>query len=98
MKMYKLLVSADLYKNKYALLLFNIAFFVIAAILLPIRYEENDDVAMTSILQGVYTFGIPDYHLVCSNALYGYLLKWFYELPVYIEWYALFFSVFMWCQ
>lgn len=94
MKMYKLLVSADLYKNKYALLLFNIAFFVIAAILLPIRYEENDDVAMTSILQGVYTFSIPDYHLVCSNALYGYLLKWFYELPVYIEWYALFFSVF----
>ena len=57
-----------IFKNKSiftlaAILLFNIAFFAIIANLLPIRFEENDDVLMASIANGTY-LGEPDCHLV----------------------------------
>lgn len=74
------------------LLVCNIAFFVLMALLLPMRYEENDDVMMCMIANGTYA-GVPDCHLVYINVIYGALLAWLYSLTTAVEWYTLAFVV-----
>ncbi len=53
--------------NKYGLiallLVVNAAFFALMAWVMPIRFEENDDVMMCMIANGLYS-GSPDAHLV----------------------------------
>lgn len=73
-------------------LMVNIAFVVILASVLPIRYEENDDIMMAMIANGSYS-GVPDYHLVYINVLYGYMLTLLYGWTSAIEWYTLSFMV-----
>ena len=77
---------------KYRLLGANIAFFALMAWLLPLGFEENDDVMMAMIANGSYS-GVPDYHLVYINVLYGMVLAGLYSLTRAIEWYTLSFAV-----
>ena len=81
--------------NKYGLAVFlvllNAAFFAFIAWFMPIRYEQNDDIMMCMIANGLYT-GTPDAHLVYINALYGQLLVWLYTWTHAIEWYTVIFA------
>ena len=82
--------------NRYVLfalvLMANIAFVAILSAVLPIRYEENDDIIMAMIANGSYS-GMPDYHLVYINVLYGFVLTLLYGWTSAIEWYTLSFMV-----
>ena len=60
--------------------------------LLPIGFEENDDVMMCMIANGTYS-GVPDFHLVYINVIYGWVLTLLYRLTTAIEWYTLSFAV-----
>lgn len=74
------------------LLVFNIAFFAVMAVVLPLGFEENDDIMMCMIANGAYT-GTPDCHLVYINVIYGWVLTLLYQLTTAIEWYTLSFAV-----
>ena len=74
------------------LLLFNIAFFAVMAVIMPLTFEENDDIVMAMIANGSYS-GVPDFHLVYINVIYGYVLTLLYGLTQAIEWYTLSFAV-----
>lgn len=78
--------------SKWFVLLFNTAFFILMAWLLPIHYEENDDVVMCMIANGVFS-GNPDGHLVFVNAIYGWILAGLYMITKAVEWYTLSFCV-----
>ncbi len=75
-------------RNYIFLIVLNVLFFTILSWLLPIRYEQNDDVMMCMIANGVYG-GSPDYHLVFINALLGFILKSLYLVTRCVEWYTL---------
>jgi hypothetical protein len=62
------------------------------AAMLPMGFEENDDVMMAMIANGTYS-GVPDCHLVYINVLYGWLLAALYGLTNAVEWYTLCFAV-----
>ena len=66
----------------------NVVFFALAAWLLPMGFEENDDVMMAMIANGTYS-GAPDFHLVYINVLYGAVLAALYRLTTAVEWYTL---------
>ena len=70
-----------------AVLAFNILFFGVMAAVLPMQYEENDDIMMAMIANGTYS-GTPDYHLVYINVIYGFVLAWLYGLNGAVEWYT----------
>ena len=70
----------------------NTLFFVLAAWLLPLGFEENDDVMMAMIANGTYS-GTPDCHLVYINVIYGAMLAALYRLTTAIEWYTLSFAI-----
>jgi len=70
----------------------NIVFFALLAAVLPMGFEENDDVMMAMIANGTYS-GTPDYHLVYINVLYGWVLTVLYTLTTAIEWYTLSFAI-----
>lgn len=74
------------------LLLTNIIFFISAAYLLPIRYEQNDDVMMLLFASGKYS-GTPESHLVFINYLYGLFLKLLYTRNDGLEWYSILFAI-----
>lgn len=76
----------------FFILIVNILFFLLFAYLLPIRYEENDDIIMLLFASGKYS-GIPDPHLVFINYLYGYLISFLYTICKKVEWYTLFFAI-----
>lgn len=70
----------------------NALFFVLAAWLLPLGFEENDDVMMAMIANGSCS-GVPDCHLVYINVIYGAVLAVLYRLTTAVEWYTLSFAV-----
>lgn len=76
---------------KYIVIAANIVFFAVMAWLLPLQYEEKDDIMMCMIANGAYS-GTPDYHLVYINVLYGMVLAGLYSLTTAIEWYTLAFA------
>lgn len=78
--------------NKWFVLLFNAAFFVLLAWILPIHFEENDDATMCMIANGHYS-GTPDGHLVFINAIYGWVIAGLYMIADIVEWYTLSFCV-----
>lgn len=78
--------------NKWFVLLFNTVFFFLMAWILPIHYEENDDVMMCMIANGVFS-GNPDGHLVFINAIYGWILAGLYMITKAVEWYTLSFCL-----
>jgi len=77
---------------KYIVLACNIAFFAVMALVLPLSFEENDDIVMAMIANGSYS-GVPDFHLVYINVIYGYVLTLLYGLTKAVEWYTLSFAV-----
>jgi len=77
---------------KYIVLAANIIFFAVMAFVLPLGFEENDDVMMCMIANGTYS-GVPDYHLVYINVLYGLVLTWLYGITSAVEWYTVSFAV-----
>ena len=77
---------------KYIVLACNIVLFALLAVLLPLGFEENDDVMMCMIANGTYS-GMPDFHLVYINVLYGFVLAGLYSLTKTVEWYTLSFAV-----
>ena len=80
-------------RDKFLLLLFfNTLFFSFLAYILPLRFEENDDVIMCLISSGIYS-GVPDAHLVYANYLYGWFLNLFYSVFPGIEWYTISFCI-----
>lgn len=89
-------VIQKILSNRYALfalvLMANIAYVALLASVLPIRYEENDDIMMAMIANGSYS-GEPDYHLVYINVIYGYVLTLLYGWTSAVEWYTLSFMV-----
>lgn len=74
------------------LLFFNAAVFIAAALLLPVMFEDNDDVTMAWIASGIYS-GMPDCHVVFINAIWGQLLAWLYSWLPAVEWYSVLFAV-----
>lgn len=66
-------------------------FFALMAALLPIQFEENDDIVMAMIANGTYS-GSPDGHLVYINVIYGAVLAFLYGLTRAVEWYTLAFA------
>ena len=70
----------------------NIIFFAVMAMVLPLGFEENDDVMMCMIANGTYS-GVPDFHLVYINVLYGCVLTWLYGLTSAVEWYTVSFAI-----
>lgn len=79
--------------NKWLILLFNTAIFVVMAFLLPIHFEECDDASMCMIVNGKYS-GTPDGRLVYINAAYGWAIAGLYMLADAVEWYTFSFCVF----
>lgn len=73
-------------------LLFSVLYFVSLSLILPIRFEENDDVIMLLFASGQYT-GNPEFRLVFINSVYGLFLKALYSFTNKIEWYSLSFSI-----
>lgn len=78
--------------NKWLIVAVNIVFFALLAAVLPMGFEENDDVMMAMIANGTYS-GTPDCHLVYINVIYGYALTLLYGLTTAVEWYTLSFAV-----
>lgn len=72
--------------------IFTSVFFIIAAYLLPIRFEENDDVVMLLLASGNIT-GTPEFFLVFINAIYGFLVSSLYKIFPFVEWYTVLFSL-----
>jgi hypothetical protein len=70
----------------------NIVFFTLFAYLLPIRYEENDDIVMLLFASGKYT-GVPEAHLVFINYIYGFFVSFLYTITSKVEWYTLIFTI-----
>jgi len=86
-------IRQHIVEHKFLSLLFaNCLFFIIAACLLPIRFEENDDVIMLLFASGKYT-GTPEAHLVFINYIYGHVLKFLYSESPEIEWYSVLFAL-----
>lgn len=77
---------------KYIILGVNIAFFALMAAVLPMQFEENDDIVMAMIANGTYS-GSPDCHLVYINVIYGAVLAFLYGLTKAVEWYTFSFAV-----
>lgn len=77
---------------KYIVLACNVVLFAVMAIFLPLSFEENDDIMMAMIANGSYS-GVPDYHLVYINVIYGWFLTLLYGWTTAIEWYTLAFAV-----
>ena len=61
------------------------------ATVLPLQFEENDDVVMAMIANGTYS-GSPDCHLVYINVIYGAVLAFLYGITKAVEWYTLAFA------
>lgn len=76
---------------KYIIVACNIVFFAVLALVLPMGFEENDDVMMAMIANGSYS-GSPDFHLVYINVLYGFVLTLLYGITTAVEWYTVAFA------
>ncbi len=69
--------------------LLNAIFLILVLLFCDMKYEVSDDYVMDAILSGAYGTGY-DEHLLFSNILLGYFLKFFYELIPVVSWYFVF--------
>ncbi len=70
-------------------LLINIVLYALAVIFCDFKYEISDDFVVEGILSGAYS-GTTDPHLLFSNILLGYFLKFFYDVFPNISFYFVF--------
>ena len=90
--MYKKHIT-QIQNNKFLfILILNIIFFILCSYILPIRFEENDDITMLLFASGKYT-GTPESHLVFINYIYGLFVSFLYSLTGKIEWYTILFAI-----
>lgn len=85
-------MNSVIYKKLWFLLFANAIFFIVLSIILPIRFEKNDDPLMLMIASGSYS-GTPDAHLVFINYIYGLFVVFLYTHIKGIEWYSVLFSL-----
>lgn len=66
--------------NKFIVsLLINLTFLFLALLFCDMKYEVSDDFIMDAILSGALGHNYNE-HLLFSNILYGYLLKFLYSI------------------
>ena len=76
--------------NKFIVsLLINLTFLFLALLFCDMKYEVSDDFIMDAILSGALGHNYNE-HLLFSNILYGYLLKFLYSITEKISWYFVF--------
>ena len=76
--------------NKFIVsLLINLTFLFLALLFCYMKYEVSDDFIMEAILSGALGHNYNE-HLLFSNILYGYLLKFLYSITKKISWYFVF--------
>lgn len=76
--------------NKFIVsLLINLTFLFLALLFCDMKYEVSDDFIMDAILSGALGHNYNE-HLLFSNILYGYLLKFLYSITKKISWYFVF--------
>ncbi|MEO6719110.1 MAG: hypothetical protein ABIN67_02050 [Ferruginibacter sp.] len=97
MQLNKLLVKSERWNkissNRFLLSLIGCTlFFAFFACILPIRYEENDDIVMLLFASGKYS-GTPEPHLIFINYIYGVFLNFLYSRQPGIEWYSVLFAI-----
>lgn len=66
--------------------LINAVFLGLVLVFCDMKYEVSDDFIVDTILSGAYGNGY-DEHLLFSNILYGYFLKFLYQLIPVVSWY-----------
>ena len=66
--------------------LINAIFLLLVVLFCDMKYEVSDDFIVDSILSGAYGNGY-DEHLLFSNIIYGYFLKFLYQLIPVVSWY-----------
>ena len=73
----------------------NIVFFIAFVFVIGVKYETNDDLALSLLVEGAYGQRTP--YMIYSNVLWGKLLVWLYTLIPTIKWYLvlLFFMLFV---
>lgn len=79
--------------NFLKVILYSTVFFVGVLVLLPIRFEENDDIVMLLLASGRYT-GTLESNLIFIHPIYGAVLNKLYSITYKIEWYTLLFVLF----
>ena len=79
-----------MFKDKLIVsLLINLTFLFLALLFCDMKYEVSDDFIMDAILSGALGHNYNE-HLLFSNILYGYLLKFLYSITKKISWYFVF--------
>lgn len=81
-------VEKKRYKLNNCVLAFslNAIFLMLVILFCDMKYEVSDDFIVDTILSGAYGNGY-DEHLLFSNILYGYFLKFLYQLLPVVSWY-----------
>jgi len=89
------LKELNLSSNRLLLIAFAITttFFVIVIKYCALRYDANDDFQMMMIASGALN-GLPDEHLVFTNALIGEILKHLYQMNAAFNWYPIYLYLF----
>lgn len=83
--MYLNFIKSSLVKSiVFSLCLLLIAFLFFTPIL------SSDDVGMNMTLSGSYTLQ-PDEHVLFTNIIYSFFLKWLYSIAVSVPWYSIMF-------
>ena len=75
------------YKSYYFSLGICILFLIVFNLLFLCRYHTVDDAFMEMIACGAY--GSPDEHLIYSNSILGFILKYLYMMTNSIPWYGI---------
>lgn len=76
--------------NKFLISLFiNFIFLLLILLFCDMKYEVSDDFIMDAVLSGALENGYNE-HLLFSNILYGYILKFLYSISKTISWYFIF--------
>jgi hypothetical protein len=73
--------------NRELIIFILLLYILIVYFLIPLRYEENDDLGMLLITSGDFYFLNPSF-LLFSNTFYGKLISTLYSVPYRIEWYT----------
>lgn len=73
----------------------NIIFFIAFVFVIGVKYETNDDLALSLLVEGAYGDRTP--YMIYSNVLWGELLVGLYTLVPAIKWYlvVMFFMLFV---
>lgn len=81
-------------KNIIKSFIINITFLLLVILFCDMKYEVSDDYIVDAVLSGAFGGGY-DAHLLFSNIIYGYFLKFLYTYTSGISWY--FVCQIIWC-